>query len=270
MNGLATFHQSANDRGMVSRTHIAAGKFVAKYLLAYCMALSAWPAAAAVQVTPLFSDNMVIQRQAEVPIWGNAKPGEEIMISARNHTTVVRAGADGRWMARLPSMEAIEEPVTISRSPERQTPSPSRMCWSATCGFAPANRTCKSRLDRGPDNDRCLNYEQEIAEANYPTIRLFNVEERLAFAPQSTCRGRWEVCSPKTAGTFSAAAYFFARQLVRDNHVPIGLITASVGGTFAQAWTSLPALKNAPTIPGHRRSRRRTRHLRSYGQTPWR
>ncbi len=225
------------------------GNFVAQHLLAYCMALSAWPAAAAVQLTPLFSDNMVIQRQAEVPIWGNAKPGEEIMITARNHTAVIRAGADGRWTDRLPSMEATNEPFTITIAGATNAVS-LRNVLVGDVWLCSGQSNMQKPVGPWPGQRPVLNYEQEIAEANYPTIRLFNVEERQAFAPQSTCRGRWEVCSPKTAGTFSAAACFFARQLVRDNHVPIGLITASVGGTFAQAWTSLPALKNAPTYRG--------------------
>ena len=146
-------------------------------------------------------------------------------------------------------MEAIEEPFEITVAGETNAVSIHNVLVGDVW-LCSGQSNMQKPVGPWPGQRPVLNYEQEIAEANYPTIRLFNVEERQAFAPQSTCRGQWEVCSPKTAGAFSAAAYFFARQLVRDNHVPIGLITASVGGTFAQAWTSLPALKNAPTFRG--------------------
>ena len=244
-----TFRQSANEYYMPQRTRVAMGNFVAQHLLAYCMALSAWPATAAVQLPPLFSDNIVIQRQAEVPIWGKANPGEEIVVTVRTQKREARAGADGCWTVRLPSMEATEDSFTITIAGATNTVS-LRNVLVGDVWLCSGQSNMQKPVGPWPGQRPVLNYEQEIAQANYPTIRLFNVEERQAFTPQSTCRGQWKVCSPETAGTFSAAAFFFARQLVRDNHVPIGLITAAVGGTFAQAWASLPALKNVSTYRG--------------------
>ncbi|MCL1856849.1 MAG: sialate O-acetylesterase, partial [Kiritimatiellaeota bacterium] len=91
-----------------------------------------------------------------------------------------------------------------------------------------------------------VNAEQEIAEAEYPEIRFFTVPVSPQLYPQSdVASGAWSVCSPKTVGGFSAAGYFFGRDLQKalTNHPPIGLINSSVGGTPAQAWTSIGALR---------------------------
>jgi sialate O-acetylesterase len=87
------------------------------------------------------------------------------------------------------------------------------------------------------------NPEQEIAEANYPDIRLFTVERKVAQQPQSDCTGSWTSCSPETVPDFSAVAYFFGRELHKRLDVPIGLIHTSWGGTPAEAWTRRDALE---------------------------
>jgi sialate O-acetylesterase len=94
------------------------------------------------------------------------------------------------------------------------------------------------------------NAEKEIAEANYPGIRLFTVERKVAEQPQSDCVGSWTSCSPETVGDFSAVAYYFGRELHKElaratlwtgsnqpSAGPIGLIHTSWGGTPAEAWT---------------------------------
>ncbi|NOX53344.1 MAG: sialate O-acetylesterase, partial [Planctomycetes bacterium] len=83
------------------------------------------------------------------------------------------------------------------------------------------------------------NAEQEIAAANFPNIRLFTVARKSTPEPQTDCVGRWQVCSPKTVGSFSATAYFFGRELHEKLGVPVGLINSSWGGTPIEAWTDL-------------------------------
>ena len=87
------------------------------------------------------------------------------------------------------------------------------------------------------------NAEQESAEADYPNIRLFTVERKVAEQPQSDCAGSWTLCSPETVPGFSAAAYYFGRELHKELDVPIGLIHTSWGGTPAEAWTKREALE---------------------------
>lgn len=86
------------------------------------------------------------------------------------------------------------------------------------------------------------NAAKEIAEANYPSIRFFTVETNMNNKPLTKVKGKWLVCNPTNAKTFSAVAYFFARALHQDKNVPVGIISSSWGGTPAEAWTSPDAL----------------------------
>jgi sialate O-acetylesterase len=88
-----------------------------------------------------------------------------------------------------------------------------------------------------------VNAEQEIAAADYPDIRLFTVERKVAEQPQSDCVGNWTLCSPQTVPGFSAVAYYFGRGLHEELDVPIGLIHTSWSGTPAEAWTRRGILK---------------------------
>jgi sialate O-acetylesterase len=90
----------------------------------------------------------------------------------------------------------------------------------------------------------------EIAAANFPSIRLFQVPKRIAHEPQNTCDASWRVCSPETVAGFSAVGFFFGRHLTRELDVPIGLIQSAWGGTIAEAWTSAEALKTMSDFRG--------------------
>lgn len=94
-----------------------------------------------------------------------------------------------------------------------------------------------------------VNGEQEIAAANFPRIRLFTVERKVASKPQAeVVTSGWKICSPETVGGFSAVAYFFGRDLHQQLDVPVGLIHTSWGGTPAEAWTSRSALEAEPVL----------------------
>jgi hypothetical protein len=91
-----------------------------------------------------------------------------------------------------------------------------------------------------------LNADTEIAAAQYPKIRLFQVQDALAQQPQSQLQGSWKACSPGTVGGFSATAYYFGRKLHQELNVPIGLVASSWGGTPIEAWTPAQAAKDDP------------------------
>ena len=91
-----------------------------------------------------------------------------------------------------------------------------------------------------------LNYEQEVANAAYPFIRLLQVSNTLAFSPQEDAavnNGGWQVCSPATVANFSALAYFFGRELYKKLNVPIGLVYSAWGGTPCESWVSFETAK---------------------------
>jgi sialate O-acetylesterase len=97
-----------------------------------------------------------------------------------------------------------------------------------------------------PPNDPILNSEEEIANANFPDIRMFTLQRNFSYKEEFNCSGTWEECSPINVGNFSATAYFFGRKLYRELKVPIGLIHSSWGGTPVEAWTNGKYLENVP------------------------
>ncbi|MCX7008793.1 MAG: 9-O-acetylesterase, partial [Kiritimatiellaeota bacterium] len=107
---------------------------------------------------------------------------------------------------------------------------------------------CSGQSNMGFPVRDAANAEQEIANAQYPELRLFTVAQHPALAAATDVKGQWDACSPRTVGNFSAAAYYFGRDLHKELKVPIGLLHSSVGGTPAEAWVRLEALNAMPAL----------------------
>ncbi|UYZ62100.1 sialate O-acetylesterase [Hymenobacter weizhouensis] len=213
-----------------------------RWLLLCCAVVVgwSWPARAAVRLPALVGSHMVLQRDKPLPLWGWADQGEAVTVTFRGKTYPARSGGpSGKWTVTLPATPAggPYELVVRGRTTLRLTDVLVGDVWLAS---GQSNMEWPLR--------EVLNYQQEIAQATYPQIRLFNVTNTVAFQPQAeaaTSAG-WQVCSPQTVGDFSAVAYFFGRDLHRRYKVPIGLISSEWGGTPAEAWMSAEALRPFP------------------------
>ena len=97
-----------------------------------------------------------------------------------------------------------------------------------------------------------LNYEQELAAANYPNIRIFQVEKMLSAQPRQDLEKfhGWQECSSNALNSisFSAAAYFFGREIHTNLNVPVGLIESSWGGTRIEPWTPPAGFQSVPSL----------------------
>jgi sialate O-acetylesterase len=202
--------------------------------------LTASAARAQVQLPAVIADNMVLQRGMRVPVWGKAAPGERIEVEVAGKSASVRCGADGRWMVRVGPLQAGGPwDMTIS-APSGTTKVRSVLVGDVWVASGQSNMEWPMALVR--------NAAEELAQAQYPSIRLFNVEKAVAERPAGDCRARWTPCSPETVPGFSAVAYMFGRELHRMLKVPIGLIETNWGGTPAESWTSLPWLQADPDL----------------------
>jgi sialate O-acetylesterase len=193
-------------------------------------------------LSPMFTSNMVLQRDAAAPVWGWAAPGAQVTVKFHGKTSTATADADGKWMTKVGPF-AAGGPYTMALSGPREVTLDNVLIGDVWICSGQSNM----EMGLAQVNDA----QQEIAAANYPKIRLFTVAKKIAAAPQATVTGKWDVCTPQTVGTggwasFSAVAYFFGRELHRELNVPIGLIHTSWGGTIAEAWTSAEALKTLP------------------------
>jgi sialate O-acetylesterase len=216
------------------RALIVGAAAVAVVLLAGLAPVSAAPAGPFVH--PLFSENMVLQRGIECPVWGWAAPGEAVTVSMAGKSAQASAGADGKWMARLGPFEAGgPHRLTVEGKTERVA------FGNVLVGDV---WICSGQSNMQMSVSSSNNADQEIAGANQPLIRLFTVPNVTALEPQTTVNGTWQLCTPETIPWFTAVGYFFGRTLEQELKVPIGLINSSWGGTICEAWTSGPALKS--------------------------
>lgn len=197
------------------------------------------PLSAAVRLPSLFSDHMVLQRDAAVPVWGWADPGEEVTVRIAGQQQSAKADADGKWSTKLDTLTAIGPQTMIVKGRNEITIRDVLIgeVWLAS-----------GQSNMGMKVKGVNNATDEIANAKFPEIRMFTVAAKAAETPQAECGGYWQVCSPETVASFSATAYFFGRDLHQNLKAPVGLINASWGGTPIQSWTSLEAQQSLPAL----------------------
>ncbi len=202
-------------------------------------------ARAEVRLPGVFGSHMVLQQDKPLPIWGWAQPGETVTVQLGSEKQKAEANARGEWKAVLPARKA-GGPHTLTVSGSSTVRLEDVMVGEVWLCSGQSNM----EMGIGMSQDG----KQEIAAANYPGIRLLMVTNRWTPQPRTDVEGTWKVCSPKTLadggwGGFSAAGYFFGRELHQKLGVTVGLIDATWGGTRIESWTppegfaAVPALK---------------------------
>ncbi len=201
--------------------------------------LAASSLTAAVSLPSLISDHMVLQSGIPVRIWGTASPGESVTVVFRDQTVKTAAGSNGEW-------EAYLKPLRPGGPDEMRIRGENEIVIADVLVGEVWVASGQSNM-QWPVS-RVRNAEQEIAAAKYPRLRLFQVKRKTAEAPLADVEGAWGPCSPESVGSFSAVGYFFGRYLHRELGVPVAVIHSSWGGTPAEAWTSIEALKADPAL----------------------
>lgn len=189
-------------------------------------------------VHTLFSDDMVLQREIAVPVWGWSTPGDRIAITVDDKSAgdAVVAGSDGRWTTKIgPFVAGGPHTITISGTKQKATLANVLFGDVWLCG-GQSNMNWPVRL--------ASNADEEVKNANYPEIRSFNVGFYSSFTPMKLPpHAKWETCTPDFAKNFTAVGYFFAREIHQKTKVPIGIIHASAGATAVEAWLSGEAMR---------------------------
>jgi sialate O-acetylesterase len=188
---------------------------------------------------------MVIQREMETPIWGQAKAGEKVTVEFMGKTMSATADDRGEWSLKLPAMKAADATSMTIRT-------------GGAGGGEEADKIvindvlvgdvwiCSGQSNMGFLVKQANDAEKEIAAANLPNIRAFRVPNVTSTRPTRELHGQWEICSPKTVGDFSAVGYFFGREIHAREKVPIGLIMNPWGGMPAESFMSEEALRADP------------------------
>ncbi|RRA97768.1 sialate O-acetylesterase [Larkinella rosea] len=198
------------------------------------MALQTW---ADVRLPKVFGSHMVLQRRKPIPVWGWSDPSEKITVQFNNQTKTAKADKTGKWLLRLDPTEA-GGPYVLTVRGKRTTISFDDVLVGEVW-------VCSGQSNMEWVVKSSSNAAREIQEANYPQIRHFKVPHDLSLTPKDdVLGGEWKLCSPETAGDFTAVGYFFARELQKELNVPIGLLNTSWGGTQSESWTSREAMES--------------------------
>lgn len=196
---------------------------------------------AQLRLPKIFGDSMVLQRNAPIKIWGWASPGETIRVQFHNQQRVAQAAANGSWQTVL-APEAVGGPYNLRV--QGQTLITLHGILMGDIWVCSGQSNMEMPLNGW---GQVLNFEEEIAAANYPSIRLFTVEKDVQGQPASDLKGgNWQTCSPQHIPPFSAVGYFFGRALHQQLHIPIGLINTTWGGTDIESWISRAGFEKEP------------------------
>ena len=208
-----------------------------KRLLLSCLLLTSG-LQAEVTLPAVFSDGMVLQQLQLTRIWGTADVGEEVKLTFGEQTHRILTDSTGKWSITLNPMNANTVPVDLVVAGKNTITVKNVLVGEVWICSGQSNMQWTVKL--------AGKAETEIAAANHPQIRMFNVERTPSLTPQADCKGAWKEATSANVGDFSAVGYFFGRHLHQVLKVPVGLINTSWGGTRIEAWTSTAALEERP------------------------
>ncbi|MBV8569534.1 MAG: sialate O-acetylesterase [Acidobacteriaceae bacterium] len=207
----------------------------------FLLALVAGAANAEVRLPKILSSHAVLQRDTPLHIWGWSDPGETVSISFNGVTDSARGDRLGRWSVYLPPQSA-GGPYQLSIAGTNKLLLDDILIGDVW--FASGQSNMAMPLAGFPGSAVVKNAEEEIRNANQPALRLLLIPRKPSAYPLNDFDGNasWTDCTPETAAKFSAVAYFFGREIASREHVAVGLIDSTWGGTPAEAWVSLDSL----------------------------
>jgi sialate O-acetylesterase len=191
----------------------------------------------------LLRDGMILQRDADAAVWGWAAPGNRVTVRFLGHVYEAEAGADGAWSVTLERHKAGGPYQMEVESGEKIV---LRDIYFGDVWLLSGQSNMQLPLTRVKDE-----YPEDVSGGGNPLLRQFTVPELYDFsAPCDDVQpgGAWETVRPDTVPHFSAAGYFFAKELYRVHHVPVGLIQTAIGGASVAAWMSREALAGDPEL----------------------
>ncbi len=189
----------------------------------------------------IFTDNMVLQREMKVPVWGVAGKDEKVTVEFAGQTVTARADRSGNWRVDLAPLETSAMPGTLVISGRGSSVTLTNVLVGEVW-------LCSGQSNMDFTMWMLKQPEEEIqAATNYPFLRLFRVKNQASPQEQKMqVEGSWTTSCYETAGAFSGVATYFGRALCRDLGVPVGLIHSAVSGTPAESWTSRGTLEQLP------------------------
>jgi len=208
--------------------------FMLTFICCMCSAI------ADVSLPRVFNNNMVIQRDTLVPIWGKAQPGEKVTVRFAGQEQSCTASADGRWMLKLNPMEANAKPQEMIISGSNSVTFKNVLIGEVWL--------CSGDFGVYYELFGCKDAAKEIAKARFPNLRLLHVTCKSSNKPLEDIEGLWVECLPKKVSAFSGMAYYFGRKLHLKLKVPVGIIAASYRYSSTRSWLSPESIQSTPDL----------------------
>lgn len=206
---------------------------------ALLVCLAAAFANAEVTLPKMLSSHMVLQRGRPIHFWGWADSGEQVTATLRGATASAKADEVGHWSLYLPPEQA-GGPYQVTIAGSNTIVLDDVMIGDVW--FASGQSNMQMPLAGFPGSAVLTNGAEEIRNATQPSLRLLRIPDIASPYPQQDQPATWTLCTPETAADFSAVAYFFGREIAQREHVTVGLIDSSWGGTPGEAWISMDSI----------------------------
>ncbi|MHC4880911.1 MAG: sulfatase-like hydrolase/transferase, partial [Planctomycetota bacterium] len=199
---------------------------------------------------------MVLQADAEIPVWGRGPEGADIAVTFGDETQQATVSTNGDWQVRLAPRKASTKPAALLvHSGEQRVELKDVLVGEVW--------VCAGQSNMEWPLSQSTNGPEELAAANHPQLRLLHLvggargssgsytsEHLSRLTPQTFCDGQWQVASAESAREFTAVGWYFGRHLQQSLNVPVGLICPAVGGTPTEAWIPREALAADPELNG--------------------
>lgn len=206
-----------------------------KSLFVVCALSAALPVMAAVQMPTVFTDNMMLQRDQPIRVWGWADVDEAVSVTLLGKTVNTKVDKKGTWSVELPAVgtgENLEMIITGTNSVTLKNIIIGDI-W-----------VCSGQSNMEMSLNGCLGAKEDMSAADFPKIRRIKFNHVQSGMPEddAPAQGAWQECSPKTVGGFTAVGFYFARDVHQKTGVPIGIVDANWGGSRIEPWVPLEGL----------------------------
>ena len=201
---------------------------------------------AQIKVASILGDNMVLQRNSEVKLWGKSKPNDKLTVKVGWDKSTIKTVADenGQWLVKIKTLEAGGPyQISISSGKEKLTLNNILLGEVWLC----SGQSNMEMPMKGFGDQPVVGVNDALVDAENDNIRLFTVQKAASDSTQDACTGNWDIASAMSVGQFSAVGYFYARELQRKLNVPVGMICSSWGGTRIESWMCSQAISNFPS-----------------------
>lgn len=219
-------------------------KLLTTALIAISMGLNA-----KVKPSALIGDNMILQQQTEVNLWGEASPDASIVVTPSwdGQSYTCKADKKGQWILKVKTPEGGYTPYEITIDDGEKLTLKNILIGEVWLASGQSNMEMPLK---GFGGCCIMNGMEEIAySAENKGVRMFTVPKRQTYEVQTNCEGQWNIASPSTSGDFSATAYHFATSLSRVLQLPVGIVSCAYGGATVESWMPKEILQNYKDIP---------------------